>query len=67
MIDTGEIIREYPDDTPFSSRLILGWLEQRPLHVVAADDNDNHTIIITAYEPDIAIWESDFKRKKGQN
>ena len=31
VIDNGEIIREYPDDTPFASRLILGWIQKRPL------------------------------------
>ena len=64
VVENGEIIREYPEDTPFSSRLILGWLQKRPLHIVVADDDDDQTIIITAYEPDTAIWESDFKKKK---
>lgn len=67
VVENGEVIREYPDDTPFPSRLILGWREKRPLHVVAADDGDDQTIIITAYEPDPAIWEPDFKKKKEQD
>ena len=67
VIDNGEIIREYPDDTPFPSRLMLGWDSERPLHVVAADNEDEETIIITAYEPDPMIWESDFKKKKEQD
>lgn len=64
MIEGGEIIREYADDKPFPSRLLLGWHQKRPLHVVAADTPDNETIIITAYEPDTTIWEADFKTKK---
>jgi len=60
----GEVIRTYPDDKPFPSRLILGWREGRPLHVVAADDDTDQTIIITAYEPDPTIWEPGFKKKK---
>lgn len=67
VVENGEVIREYPDDTPFPSRLILGWREKRPIHVVAANDDDDQTIIITAYEPDPAIWEPDFKKKKEQN
>jgi len=63
-VNNGEIIREYPDDTPFPSRLILCWVDNRPLHVVAADDDNNQIIIITAYEPDATIWESNFKKKK---
>ncbi len=53
VVRSGDAIREYPDDTPYPSYLILGWRGKRPLHVVAADDHDSQTtIIITAYEPD---------------
>lgn len=65
VIDEGEVIREYIDDKPFPSRLILGWSGKRPIHVVAADDDHDQIIIITAYEPDPQLWESDFKSKKG--
>lgn len=65
VIETGEVIKEYSDDKPLPSRLILGWREKRPIHIVAADDHSaQETIIITVYEPDPLIWESDFKRKK---
>ncbi len=64
VLEQGEVIREYVDDQPFASRLILGWRDQRPLHVVAADNDQNETIIITAYRPDPLIWESNFKKKK---
>lgn len=65
VVENGEVIREYPDDQPFPSRLILGWREDRPLHIVAADDKDTDTtIIITAYQPDPAIWEPDYQKKK---
>jgi len=61
----GEVIREYTDDQPYPSRLILGWRDTRPLHVVAADnEHGDETIIITVYEPDPALWEADFKTKK---
>ena len=29
----GETIEEYPADTPYASRLVLGWCGGRPLHV----------------------------------
>lgn len=65
IVNSGEIIREYADDTPLPSRLILGWSEDRPLHVVAADDTEsNETIVITVYEPDADIWNDDFRSKK---
>ena len=65
VLEYGEIIRIYADDTPYPSRLILGWRGQRPLHVVAADYTlDDETIVITAYEPDTTNWQNDFRKKK---
>lgn len=65
VIEQGEVIRDYPDDKPYPSRLMLGWRGERPIHIVVANDPSNdEIIIITAYEPDPAIWEADFKRKK---
>lgn len=49
---TGECIRPYPEDAPFPSGLFLGWVESRPLHVVAA------------YEPSPDSFEPDFKTRK---
>ena len=65
VVATGEMIRDYPDDTPYPSRLILGWQGDRPLHVVAADNHEaEETIIITVYQPDPDQWEQDFRSKK---
>jgi hypothetical protein len=64
VLETGEIIEVYPDDTPYPSRLIMGWLESRPLHVVVADNiADNETIVITVYEPEQDKWSTNFKRR----
>ena len=64
VVESGETIRDYPDDTPYPSRLMLGWLESRPVHVVAAEDAESgKTFIITAYEPDPELWDSDFRRR----
>jgi hypothetical protein len=61
---TGETIEDYPDDVPYPSRLILGWRDGRPLHVIAAyNANDEETIVITVYEPDPALWSEDFRRR----
>lgn len=60
----GEVIQAYPDDKPYPSRLLLGWIGRRPLHVVVADDDeDGILIVVTAYEPDPVQWDSGFKRK----
>lgn len=62
---TGEVIEDYPDDTPYASRLVLGWRGSQPIHVVAADNHvDRETIVITTYEPDPDRWNQDFKRRK---
>ena len=61
----GESIADYADDAPYPSRLKLGFLRGRALHVVAAyNATDDETIVVTAYEPDPRVWEADFRRKK---
>lgn len=65
VIDKGEIIKEYLDDTPYPSKLMLGFPKDRPLHVVLSHDAENETrYIITAYLPDPQLWTEDFKKKK---
>ena len=65
VLKTGEAIEDYPDDTPYPSKLVLGWRGLRPIHVVAANnDKDRETIVISSYEPDPDRWEPDFKRRK---
>ncbi|HEV7866769.1 MAG TPA: DUF4258 domain-containing protein [Chthoniobacteraceae bacterium] len=63
VLDTGEVIEDYPTDFPYPSALMLGWIGERPLHVVAATTPDTR-IIITVYEPDPSRWEPDFKKRK---
>lgn len=47
------------------ARLVLGWSDSRPIHVVVADNvDDQENIVITVYEPDLTEWERDFKRRK---
>lgn len=61
----GEAITEYPDDLPFASALMLGYVEDNPLHVVVARDEANGgCFVITAYSPDPAFWEADFKKRR---
>jgi len=63
-IKTGEIIRQYEDDKPFPSCLLLGSTEQNKfIHVVVSIDN-GYLYIITAYYPDENEWEDDFKTRK---
>lgn len=65
IIVKGSIIEEYSDDTPYPSALFLGWFEGKPLHVVAAYDAKSVRLyIITAYVPDLAHFESDYKTRR---
>lgn len=65
VLETGETIETYPQDTPYPSRLVLGWRQTRPLHVVTADNADTgETIVITTYEPDPEEWERDCKTRR---
>jgi len=62
---TGEKIRDYAEDRPFPSALLLGYVETRPLHVVAAcDEADERVFIITAYEPSVDIFEPDYRTRR---
>jgi len=63
-IDTGEIIKQYEDDKPFPSCLILGAaIDGEYIHVVASHDSE-WIYLITAYHPDADVWEPDFKTRK---
>lgn len=65
VLEHGDEIETYPDDTPFPGRLMLGSLSGRPLHVVAADEPAaGLTYVITVYEPDPTKWEADFRRRE---
>ncbi len=60
----GKVIEEYENDQPYLSKLILGFIDQRPIHIVAAENKEeNQTIIITVYEPDRIKWDEKFERR----
>lgn len=65
LITIAETIKDYPDDKPYPSRLLLGFKNGIPLHIVVATNIvDDQIIVVTAYIPDNAIWLSDYKTKK---
>jgi len=61
---SGQVIKEYPDDKPYPSFLMLGFSSNRPLHIVASTDKSVNCNIITTYEPDAALWDKNFSIKK---
>ena len=65
VLETGDEIAAYPDDKPYPSRLLLGRQSAKPLHVVTAyNAQDDEQIVITVYEPDPALWDDGFKRRR---
>lgn len=61
----GDVIDRYPEDSPFPSYLVLSRLaDDRPVHVVASDDERNHvTWVITTYVPDPDRWDETFSTR----
>lgn len=65
VLEHGEVIEERPDDLPYPTRLVLGWIDNRPIHVAVSDVAESKTIaIMTVYEPDPGKWSSDFRRRR---
>lgn len=64
VLSHGRIIEDYPSDNPYPSYLKFGYVNNRPIHVVAAKSEDDDVIIITVYEPDTQRWEPGFEKRK---
>jgi uncharacterized protein DUF4258 len=65
IVESGEIINDYPDDIPYPSKLILGYAGKRPIHLVLGyNETEQICIAITMYEPSKDIWKDDFKEKR---
>jgi len=65
VVISGEVIADYPDDSPYPSRLLLGFVGERPLHVVLAIDSaGERCYVITVYEPDPTQWEAGYRVRR---
>lgn len=58
-----EPIEDYPEDSRGHSCLILGFAEDRPIHVVCAP-KEEYLAIITAYVPSEDEWEDNYTKRK---
>ena len=64
VVNFGEIIKYYISDKPYPSNLLLKFVNNRPLHVVVAQNSETkECIIVACYEPDANMWSSDYKEK----
>jgi hypothetical protein len=62
ILEQGEIIERYPNDSPYPSNLMLGYSNGRALHVVVAHNSaDNAIIVVTVYVPDPKRWDKNFR------
>jgi hypothetical protein len=65
VVSGGETVAEYPEDAPYASRLLLGFVNGGPLHVLVAFDRETATcIVVTAYEPKPGQWAADFRTRR---
>ena len=60
------VVKEYAEDVPYPSCLTLGFTARnRPHHIVFSVNVQSETVyIITIYEPDGALWDGKFRRRK---
>jgi len=64
VVETGEVIEDYPEDPRGHSCLVLGLGENgRAIHVVCSP-KDDYLAIVTAYLPGPQEWSDDFKRRR---
>lgn len=66
VVNNGEIIERYADDKPYTSYLSLGFVNDVPLHVVYAKDEEENFIVITVYVPSLEKWENDMRTRRSQ-
>ena len=65
VVVNGEAVAEYPEDSPYPSWLLLGWVRGEAVHVVVARDAaDAVCIVVTVYQPDPGLWEPDFRVRR---
>lgn len=61
---SGEIIEQYPDDSPFPSCLVFGrTADNKIIHVVISSEGECGRII-TAYMPNTNKFENDLKTRR---
>jgi hypothetical protein len=65
VIRDGDPMADYPNDQPYPSCLMLGFVAGDPAHVVVArDSKSGRCFVVTAYQPDPTLWEDDFRKRR---
>lgn len=60
------LVEDYPIvGRPLPDCLVLGFIKENPIHVVAALDEDfDRIFIITVYRPSVERWADGWKKRK---
>ncbi|NBC33273.1 MAG: DUF4258 domain-containing protein [Alphaproteobacteria bacterium] len=67
VLEQGEVIREYREDQPYPSRLVLGYVGETPIHVVVASGTEPpRDVIVTVYLPDMDRWLPDYRTRRNK-
>ncbi|MBP7869799.1 MAG: DUF4258 domain-containing protein [Candidatus Hydrogenedentes bacterium] len=65
VVQKGEVIAKYDNDTPFPGVLLCGNRDDVTLHVVVGPDRESDTArIIIVYVPSLDLWEDGYKTRK---
>lgn len=65
VIRSGEVIASYPDDSPYPSVLVLGFVRGLAVHaLVAREQKTGNCYVVTVYRPDPEMWSNDFKARR---
>ncbi len=59
-----EVIESYPDDPRGESCLALGFVDERPVHVVCGRNKAGHLVLITVYIPAMPKWKDPYTRSR---
>ena len=65
LLRDGVVIEQDDARRPFPTAVLLARVGQRPMHVVVAWQHDLATLhVVTVYDPDLAHFESDLRRRR---
>ncbi len=65
VVTSGEVVASYPEDQPYPSDLLLGYVRDEAVHVVVAREPESgQCFVVTAYYPDPARWSDDFRTRR---
>jgi Domain of unknown function (DUF4258) len=67
-VASGQLIEDYPDDKYGASCLVAGVTNtNRPIHIQCSYPSGSLIKIITVYEPDPELWNSNFTQRRNND